>query len=142
VCCVCVCVCVCVATSICLLCLVHVVKSSQWRTGLKCTRRQILLVAKIACGCRLYVARKCSQRHKYALIHTRHTLAHRSVGMPGMPPGMDFSKIMSDPEIMAAMQNPKMMQVRDEREVQVEIIAGRENRVVRVFVLLSLSLSR
>ena len=24
---------------------------------------------------------------------------------------MDFSKIMSDPEIMAAMQNPKMMQV-------------------------------
>ena len=28
-----------------------------------------------------------------------------------MPAGMDFSKIMGDPEIMAAMQNPKMMQV-------------------------------
>ncbi len=25
--------------------------------------------------------------------------------------GVDFSKIMGDPEIMAAMQNPKMMQV-------------------------------
>ena len=32
-------------------------------------------------------------------------------GMGGMPAGMDFSKIMGDPEIMAAMQNPKMMQV-------------------------------
>jgi len=32
-------------------------------------------------------------------------------GMPGMA-GMDFSKIMGDPEIMAAMQNPKMMQAR------------------------------
>ena len=29
-----------------------------------------------------------------------------------MPAGMDFSKIMGDPEVMAAMQNPKMMQVR------------------------------
>ena len=28
-----------------------------------------------------------------------------------MPEGMDFSKLMSDPSIMAAMQNPKMMQV-------------------------------
>ena len=39
-------------------------------------------------------------------------------GMPGMPAGMDFSKIMSDPEIMAAMQNPKMMQVFMEMQTQ------------------------
>lgn len=32
-------------------------------------------------------------------------------GMPGVPPGMDFGKLMSDPEIAAAMSNPKLMQV-------------------------------
>ena len=32
-------------------------------------------------------------------------------GMGGMPAGMDFSKILGDPEIMAAMQNPKTKQV-------------------------------
>lgn len=32
-------------------------------------------------------------------------------GMPGMPPGMGgmMNDIMSDPEMVAAMQNPKVM---------------------------------
>ena len=46
-------------------------------------------------------------------------------GMGGMPAGMDFSKIMGDPEIMAAMQNPKMMQVfMDMQQVRNTHLAG------------------
>ena len=32
--------------------------------------------------------------------------------MGGLPAGMDINKLMSDPSILMAMQNPKMMQAR------------------------------
>ncbi|KAJ1482555.1 hypothetical protein T484DRAFT_1803541, partial [Baffinella frigidus] len=42
-------------------------------------------------------------------------------GMGGMPPGMDFGKLMSDPSIMAAMQNPKMMQLMSDLSIMAAI---------------------